>query len=193
MTQHAVAKGGWSRRQVMAGAAVTLASPLTGTWASPAALAAPIDWSALQLLDEKGDSPAYWSGLPVVVVFWATWCPFCKRHNAHVEKLYQLSRGKAFRVLGVTVESDKDKISTHVLANQIHFPVALAQTAFRRQFTGRNVIPLTCLVGADGRLMQVMAGEMEQDDVMKLAVTVSATEPRIESVSPLTRDLIWAS
>jgi thiol-disulfide isomerase/thioredoxin len=193
MTQHAVAKGEWSRRQILAGAAATLVSPLQGALAAPAALAAPIDWSTLQLLNEQGDGPAKWSGLPVVVVFWATWCPYCKRHNAHVEKLYQHSQGQAFRVLGVTSERDKDKISTYVLANQIHFPVAMEQTGFRVQFTNRRVIPLTCLVGADGRLLQTMAGEMQQDDVMSLAKAVAAVKPRIESVSLLTRDLIWAS
>lgn len=193
MKQHAVAKERWSRRQVLAGAAATLVSPLNGALAAPAALAAPIDWSALKLLNEQGDGPAKWSGLPVVVVFWATWCPFCKRHNAHVEKLYQHSLGKPFRVLGVTGETDRDKINNHVLANQMHFPVAMAQPGFRSQFTSRNVIPLTCLVGADGRLMQALAGEMHEDDVMALAGTVGAAKPRIESVSLLTRDLIWAS
>jgi hypothetical protein len=48
-------------------------------------------------------------------------------------------------------------------------------------------------VGADGRLLQTMAGEMQQDDVMSLAATVGAAKPRIEAVSLLTRDLIWAS
>jgi thiol-disulfide isomerase/thioredoxin len=193
MKQQAVAQGGWSRRQVLAGAAATLALPLNGAQASATTLATPIDWSALRLLNEHGDGPAKWSGLPVVVVFWATWCPFCKRHNAHVEKLYQYSKGKAFRVLGVTSENDQEKINHHVLANKIHFPVAMALTGFRAQFTNRSVIPLTCLVGADGRLMQAMAGEMPEDDVMSLAVTVGAAKPRIEAVSLLTRDLIWAS
>ncbi|WP_210543139.1 TlpA disulfide reductase family protein [Rhodoferax sp. PAMC 29310] len=193
MKPQAVARAGWSRRQVLAGAAITLATPLKDAMAAPAMLPAPIDWSALRLLDEHGDGPARWVGLPVVVVFWATWCPFCKRHNAHIEKLYQFSRGKAFRVLGVSSENDREKIRNHVLANQIHFPIAMAQPGFRAQFTSRNVIPLTCLVGADGRLMQTMAGEMQEDDVMSLAVTLGAAKPRIEAVSLLTRDLIWAS
>ncbi len=184
---------GWSRRQVLAGATVTLASPLKVAMASSTTLAAPIDWSALRLLDEHGDGPAKWTGLPVVVVFWATWCPFCKRHNAHVEKLYQYSQGKPFKVLGVTSENDQEKIKNHVLANQMHFPIAMAPPGFRAQFTSRNVIPLTCLVGADGRLMQAMAGEMSQDDVMSLAVTLGAAKPRIDAVSLLTRDWIWAS
>ncbi len=183
MTASPSDQGGWSRRQILAGAGAVLASPLTDAWASPTALVAPIDWSTLHLLDDKSDGPAHWAGLPVVVVFWATWCPFCKRHNVGVEKLYQHSRGQAFRVLGVTDETDRDKIENYVLANQIHFPIAMAPTAFRKQFTTRRVVPLTCLLGADHRLLQAVPGEMAQDDVMSLIQGVGAAKPRIESVS----------
>ena len=34
-------------------------------------------------------SAAQAEGKAVVAVFWSTTCPFCRRHNAHVEKLRQ--------------------------------------------------------------------------------------------------------
>ena len=154
---------------------------------------AAINWSTLQLLGDSTDGPAAWAGLPVVVVFWATWCPYCKRHNAHVEKLYQYSLGKSFRVLGVSDEPDAQKISRYMLTNQFHFPVAMGTASFRTQFTTRSVVPLTCLVGTDGHLLQVTAGEMQQDDVMSLAVAVGVAKPRIEPVSIQIRDPIWMS
>lgn len=172
----------WSRRQLLAGAAVALALPVTTSLAATPAPALPIDWKPLQMLDDLGGGAAHWVGLPVLVVFWATWCPFCKRHNAHVEKLYQRSQGQPFRIVGVTDETDKDKIKRYVFANQFHFPVAMAPAAFRTQFTQRRVIPLTCLVGPDGHVMQVFAGEMAEDDVMSLGTTLMAAKPRIESV-----------
>ena len=180
MTLSVLTSSQWSRRQVLATATATLALPLADAWALPgAATAPPIDWSAVRLLDDKGDGPAHWSGLPVVVVFWATWCPYCKRHNAHVEKLYQYSQGQAFRVLGVTDETDRDKIANSVLAQQIHFPIAMAPTSFRAQFTSRRVVPLTCVVGADGRLLQSLPGEMALEDVMSLATVAGVAHRKI--------------
>jgi len=43
---------------------------------------------------------------------------------------------------------------------------------FRHQFSARRVIPLTCLVAAGGRVLQVIAGEMAADDVQSLARTL---------------------
>ena len=178
MTASVLTAAPWSRRQVLAAATATLALPSIAAWAAPAASTGPIDWSGLRLLDDQGDGPAHWAGWPVVVVFWATWCPYCKRHNAHVEKLYQYSQRQGFRVLGVTDETDREKIANSVLAQQIHFPIAMAATAFRAQFTSRRVLPLTCVVSAEGRLLQAIPGEMTLEDVMSLA-TLAVAKPKI--------------
>jgi thiol-disulfide isomerase/thioredoxin len=197
MTRPTVPPKGWSRRQVLAGASAALMAPLGAALAATASASAsaspPVNWSSLHLLGEGTDGPAAWAGLPVVVVFWATWCPYCKRHNAHMEKLYQYSLGKSFRVLGVSADTDAEKISRYLFANQFHFPVAMGTASFRAQFTARSVIPLTCLVDADGRLMQSMAGEMQDDDVMSLAIAVGSAKPRIEPVSLLIQERIWVS
>ena len=178
MTGSVLIAAPWSRRQVLAAATATLALSSIAAWAVPAASTAPIDWSGLRLLDDQGDGPAHWANLPVVVVFWATWCPYCKRHNAHVESLYQHSRSQGFRVLGVTDETDREKIAHSVLVQQIHFPIALAASAFRTQFTSRRVLPLTCVVSAAGRLLQAIPGEMAFEDVMSLA-TLAVAKPKI--------------
>jgi thiol-disulfide isomerase/thioredoxin len=195
MTVQTIPMRGWSRRRVLAGAGASLLAPLGALLVPTVSASAPaaINWSTLQLLGDSTDGPAAWAGLPVVVVFWATWCPYCKRHNAHVEKLYQYSVGRSFRVLGVSDESDAQKIGRYMHTNQFHFPVAMGTASFRTQFTTRSVIPLTCLVDGDGRLLQVIAGEMQQDDVMSLAVALGAAKPRIEPVSLLAQELIWVS
>ncbi len=110
--------------------------------------------------------------MPAIVVFWETWCPFCKRHNGHMEKLHQATRGKKLRILGATTETDEAKVQAYVQSNQLHFPVALVDRDFRSQFTTRRVIPLTCLVSASSQLMQVIPGEMAYDDVLSLGTEV---------------------
>lgn len=178
MTDAVLTTAPWSRRQVLAAATATWAWSSIAAGAVPAASPAPIDWSGLRLLDDPGDGPAHWAGLPVVVVFWATWCPYCKRHNARIEQLYQHSRSQGLRVLGVTDETDLDKIAASVQTQQIHFPIAMAPTAFRAQFTSRRVLPLTCVVSAQGRLLQAIPGEMALEDVMSLAA-LAVAKPKI--------------
>ena len=62
--------------------------------AAPAALAQGakpagrvVSWPEVTLLDGTRWGPAQAQGKTVIVVFWSTTCPFCLRHNAHIEKL----------------------------------------------------------------------------------------------------------
>ena len=165
MTPANVRPAHMSRRDILRGVSIA--------WAPALAMAdvggTAIDWPALPLLDGGVLPPSAWAGTPAVLVFWATWCPFCQRHNAHIEKLYQQTLGRNVRVLGVVTETDRSKIGSYMQSHQFHFPVALADSSFRGQFTQRRIIPMTCLVSERGILKQTIPGEMSQEDVLSLA------------------------
>lgn len=161
------------RRLVLSGLAATLLPvPLTGSAAGSDSRGGTIAWPELRLVTGGRLKPEAWVDMPAIVVFWETWCPFCKRHNGHMEKLHQATRGKKLRILGATTETDEAKVQAYVQSNQLHFPVALVDRDFRSQFTTRRVIPLTCLVSASSQLMQVIPGEMAYDDVLSLGTEV---------------------
>ena len=131
-----------------------------------------IDWPVLQLLDGTTLSPSSWQGQAAIVVFWATYCPFCKRHNAHIDKLVQAVRGQPLRVLGVALDSDAEAVRRYMASNRYQFPVTVDGDALRRRFTSRRIIPMTCLLDQQGRLVQAIPGEMTEDDVLGLPRTV---------------------
>lgn len=131
-----------------------------------------IEWPEIQLLDRGTLSPGSWRGQAAVVVFWATYCPFCKRHNAHVDKLYRASQGQPLRVLGVALDGDAGSVRRYMAINHYEFPVALDGGDLRRRLTTRRVIPMTCAIDRQGRLLQAIPGEMFEDDVLRLARTL---------------------
>jgi len=148
---------------------------------------------AVELLDGGRIEVGDWAARPAVVVFWATHCPFCKRHNAHVDKLHRLQANAgaaALRVLGVALDSDAAKVRHYMAANGYAFPVALDDDAaavrrymagngyafpvaldggrLRPLFTSRQVIPMTCALERGARLLQAWPGEMFEEDVLEL-------------------------
>lgn len=152
----------WPRRQLLlAGGA------LLWPWQARA-VAVPIRWPAITLLDGTRLDPATWQGQPAVVVFWATYCAYCKRHNGHVEALHRASRGQ-LRVLGIALDRDADTVRQTMARQDWHFPVALDDGSLRPLLTTRRVIPMTCLIDRQGRLLQAIPGEMAADDVLGLA------------------------
>jgi thiol-disulfide isomerase/thioredoxin len=151
------------RRQLLLAGSAWVWPPLVSAQASPV-----VEWPVVHLLDGRSLSPASWREQPAVVVFWATYCAYCKRHNAHVEALYRANGGQ-LRVLGVALDRDASAVRESMARNGWSFPVALDDGSLRSRLTSRRVIPMTCLIDRQGRLLQAIPGEMAADDVLGLA------------------------
>jgi len=159
---------GWTRRRWLR----ALPAAAAAGWASAEAAPLPgevIDWPALGAPDGRAIDPASWQGVPLVVVFWATYCAFCERHNGRIARLHGTLDPARLRILSVALDRDVDAVQQYLRRHGHRFPVALDGGRLRPRFTARRIIPMTCTVGADGRLLQCIPGEMAEDDVMDLA------------------------
>ena len=152
-----------SRRAFLATAASCVAAP---TLAAPAAAGETVRWPEVTLLDGARWTPA--AGRAQVVVFWSVTCPFCKRHNAHVDKLFRAAVDGGPQVLTVSRDRDAAAVRRYLAANAYSFPVSMNHEAMAAALSTRRIIPLTLLVDRAGRLKQAIAGEMFEEDVMEL-------------------------
>jgi thiol-disulfide isomerase/thioredoxin len=157
-----------ARRQCLrAGASMVLApGVLQAEAARPGDL---IEWPVIWLLDGNPWSAASWRGRPAVVVFWATWCAHCERHNAHVDRLHRTLAGRQLRIVGAAIDGDAAALRRYMDRHGYTFPVTLDAQALRSRLTTRRSVPLTCVIDADGRLKQIIPGEMSEADVLQLA------------------------
>ncbi len=146
------------------------AAPAAAPTAAPtAAPAQPIAWPPIVLLDGGTLAPDSWRGQAAVVVFWETTCPFCKRHNAHLDKLFRATRGQRLRILSVALDTDEQLVRRYMQTNGYVFPVAMDGGQLRQRLTSRRVIPMTCVLDRQGALVQALAGEMFEEDLMDFA------------------------
>lgn len=157
----------WTRRRWLQ------ATPACALWPgaslSLAGNGAQIEWPVLGTVTGQVLQPAHWQGVPSVVVFWATWCGYCRRHNAHVDRLYRSVDAGRLRVLGVALDPSADVVRRYLQQTGYGFPTVADGGRLRELFTSRQVVPMTCTLGADGRLLQAIPGEMAEDDVLSLA------------------------
>ena len=161
------------RRHTLGSLAWALAAPLMG--GARSALAAPaqkgqvVQWpESISLLDETRLSATALRGRAVVVVFWSTTCPFCRRHNQHMEKLHRAAAGLPLTVLGVARERDAAAVRRYVREQGYSFALSLDHVPLAAALSERRMVPLTAVIDTQGRLQQVLPGEMSEEDVMEL-------------------------
>lgn len=116
-------------------------------------------------LDGKPHDLAKLRGKVVLVNFWATWCPPCRREMPSMERLSQALSKEPFVVLAVDVGEDSDTIEA--FASQLDvtptFPILL--DADSRAMTAWKVggLPTTFLVDKQGRVVASAIGGREFD------------------------------
>lgn len=130
-----------------------------------------VGWPEIRLLDGRVLAAPALRQRATVLVFFSTTCPFCKRHNQHVQKLatHAASAGLALQVLGVAQDRDADDVRRHMAQHGLRFDVSLDEQPLRASLSPRRIIPLTCVLDREGRLRELIPGEMSEDDVLGLA------------------------
>lgn len=163
-----------ARRRVLtwagAVAAVGPALAASAAWAAsgPTEAGAPVAWPAVTLLDGTRWSAQRVADQAVVVVFWSLHCPYCVRHNARVEQLRASAAGMPLAILTACRENDEAGVRRHLAQHGLRFDVTLQSPALAAVLSPRRLSPLTVTIDRQGRLLQVIPGEMAEDDVMAL-------------------------
>ncbi len=63
------------------------------------------DWT-LNNLDGKSVTLSDFQGKPTILVFWATWCPYCKKLLPGIQELHEKYHSQGLRILGVNIKED---------------------------------------------------------------------------------------
>ena len=121
----------------------------------------------LKLKDLDGNSRdlAQLKGKVVLINFWATWCPPCRREMPSMERLSQALAGEAFAVLAVDVGEDADTITTFTsqLDTTLNFPILLDTRSRVMQAWKVAGLPTTFLIDQQGRIVASAVGGREFD------------------------------
>jgi len=102
-----------------------------------------------------------WSGEPLLINFWATWCAPCRRE---IPLLQALHTSNALQVVGVAIDRQAD-VETFIAEFGVAYPNLVGQEDAMQvsDLFGLNGLglPFSVLAGADGALLTVHIGELD--------------------------------
>lgn len=116
-------------------------------------------------LEFLGDKPAL-SGHPLLIEFWATWCPPCRASIAHLNDLNKKYHDRGLEIVGITSE-DKSVVERFRARTPMHYAVALDEDKALATEFKVETIPQAWLFDKDGRI--VWSGHPMQLDEQTIA------------------------
>lgn len=116
----------------------------------------------LKSIDNSTFKLADFSGKVIVVNLWATWCGPCRQEVPDYEKVRKEYAGRDIEFIALTTEdpySARERVQKFARDFNFGFRIGWAdrETA-RALMNGRNVIPQTLVIGADGRIVNRWTG-----------------------------------
>ncbi len=96
-------------------------------------------------------------GHPVLVNFWATWCPPCRAELPELQRLHEEYAGRGLKVAAVNVNRSLAGVAEFLKENRLTLPVfRLDESVLRR--LGIGSIPMSVLIDGTGRVVEVYRG-----------------------------------
>ena len=82
---------------------------------------------------------AAYAGKPVIVFFFAEWCPFCNKAAPFLEKTYRTYKARSLQLIGIDTENDKRSAIVFAENHGLTFPVAYNGGEAARRYKTRGV------------------------------------------------------
>lgn len=171
------------RRWLLSGAGVLAAAAGAGlAWwrlqphaVAPGALDGPGDLWSRVFEQPDGASLAMQSfrGKPLLLNFWATWCPPCVEELPLLDRFYRENASKGFQVAGIAIDQAA-AVRSFLTRMPLGFPVALAGSEgielVKSLGNLAGGLPFSVVLGGDGRLLHRKMGKVSEAELAQWAL-----------------------
>lgn len=100
-------------------------------------------------------------GKVVLLNFWATWCAPCRSEIPRFVDLQNKRDKEGFEIIGISLDDDPNLVRTFYQQFRMNYPVAIGDAKLAEQYGGILGLPVSFLIGRDGRIHAKHAGEAD--------------------------------
>lgn len=143
-------------------------------------------------LDDQPRSIREWSGRPLVINFWATWCAPCRREMPLLQSLQDERSDGSLQVIGVALDNLAD-VRRFIAETGVTYPnlygeqdgTAVAES-LGEDFIG---LPFSAFVAPGGEILKLLTGELHADELYRIVAEMDAVASGQRSVAEARRIL----
>ena len=104
-----------------------------------------------------------WDGKLILLNFWATWCPPCKKEIPAFIELQQTYSDQGFQIIGLAID-DEEAVIEYAEKIGMNYPTLVVQdggVGLAKHFgNGAGVLPYTVIIKPDGEISTTIRGEL---------------------------------
>ncbi|MBI5665205.1 MAG: TlpA family protein disulfide reductase [Nitrospirae bacterium] len=112
----------------------------------------------------KDVSLSSFKGKPVLLNFWATWCPYCRKERSHLNKLHKEYKDKGLTILSVATDQSAAKVNEFLKHTPAEFIVLSDSGGTAASLYSVGGLPTSYLINSEGIIKHRVVGFREWTD-----------------------------
>ncbi len=136
----------------------------------------------MKTLDGKEVTSTQFSGKPYIVNFFASWCPPCRQEIPGMVELQKKYAKQGFTFVGIAFRDREATLPDFLWEMGVEYPVGMTtpelEATFGKFVPGGAIraIPMTIVVGRDGKILNAVSGGLTKEDFESLILKAIATK-----------------
>lgn len=116
---------------------------------------------SLEDLSGNKVSISSFSGKPVLLNFWATWCPYCRKERAHLRKLYENYSGEDLVIVSISIDRSLKSLKKFMKDEPVRFVILHDGEGSVSSLYHVAGLPTSFLIGRSGIVKRKFTGLRE--------------------------------
>lgn len=144
---------------------------------------APVAW---ELSTQSGETVSWQQlhGKPLILHFWATWCPYCKKLQPGLDRLYKKYQSQGLQLVAISFREDPGALPQDVLDARGHsFQTLVNGDSVARDVYDVSGTPTTIFIKANGEILGVTRSSDPDDPRLEQAIQLMMANYQPENLT----------
>ncbi len=103
-----------------------------------------------------------------LVQIWASWCPFCQRQNAYLEKFVKQVPPNSINVITISIDKQPQLAKDYMRKHGYTFPAAMMTPELNKSLGKVKGIPIVLILDKNNKIIYKEMGEIFEEDFADL-------------------------
>ncbi|MCF7886185.1 MAG: redoxin domain-containing protein [Candidatus Marinimicrobia bacterium] len=126
----------------------------------------------LKTLEGENVSLDQFSGKVILLNFWGTWCPPCRKEIPDLVNIYSENKDKGLEIVGITLNSGSpEKIQNFANKNNMNYQILTGEQAktmqIAKKYNNLRSIPTTFIIDREGIIRHKWVGPRSKEKFME--------------------------
>lgn len=123
--------------------------------------------------DGKDVKLSDYKGKVILLNFWATWCPPCRKELPDLSQISTELKDKDFVMIGVSVDDNQEVLNKFLETNRLPYTIVFEPTELVGKYMStagqtQNVVPQTYIINKEGKVVEAILGSRSKADFLSL-------------------------